>query len=345
MLMDKMTLFLIVFFFVINLILLINFEFFSKKINIFDKPDNHLKNHKKKTSLLGGTIIFFNTIIFFSINLFFNNSLVDFENNRIISFLFIIFSFYSIGFYDDLKKIIPNIKLILILFSSCIAIIYNPDLALNLIKISFLEKDYFMNEFSIPFTVLCFALLANAFNMFDGIDLQLILFSIYIFLIFIFKGVLPIFSIIITITLIFILILNYKNKIFLGDSGAFILSGIIGFILIDQYQNEEIFFSSDEIFVILMVPGIDMLRLFISRIYKKQNPFFGDLNHLHHILKNKFKGVIKTNFILMLFYSIPFIGLIAGFETYFIFGIYSLLYILIIKYSLSNKKNIKYKLN
>ena len=48
MLMDKMTLFLIVFFFVINLILLINFEFFSKKINIFDKPDNHLKNHKKK---------------------------------------------------------------------------------------------------------------------------------------------------------------------------------------------------------------------------------------------------------------------------------------------------------
>ena len=72
-------------------------------------------------------------------------------------------------------------------------------------------------------------------------------------------------------------IFNYKNKIFLGDSGAFILSGIIGFILIDQYQNEENFFSSDEIFVILMVPGIDMLRLFISRIYKKQNPFFGDL--------------------------------------------------------------------
>ena len=37
----------------------------------------------------------------------------------------------------------------------------------------------------------------------------------------------------------------------------------------------------------MMLPGIDMLRLFLERILKK-NPFKGDRNHLHHLfyLKN-----------------------------------------------------------
>ena len=56
-----------------------------------------------------------------------------------------------------------------------------------------------------------------------------------------------------------------------------------------------------------MVPGIDMLRLFMTRIYNKKNPFKGDLNHLHHLLKNKFNNLLKTNlmfnvFILLIFH-------------------------------------------
>ncbi len=331
---DKVTLFLVLFFLILNSILLLNFDFISKKINIFDDPDNRLKKHKKKTSLLGGSIIVLNVIVFFLINLLLKNSLIDFELTKIISFLFIIFSFYLVGIYDDVKKIIPKIKLLFIIFSSLVAILYDRDLGLNLVEISFIEKNYSLSHFSVPFTVLCFALLANAFNMFDGIDLQLILFSIFVFAIFLFKSVLMIFSFIILINLFFVLFLNYKNKIFLGDSGAFVLSGIIGFILIDQYENNIEFFLTDEIFIILMVPGIDMLRLFIFRIYKKQNPFSGDLNHLHHILKRKFKSIVKTNFVLSLFYLIPFICLIIGFKTYLIFSVYCLIYISIISYSL-----------
>ena len=37
-----------------------------------------------------------------------------------------------------------------------------------------------------------------------------------------------------------------------------------------------------------MIPGLDMLRLFLSRIINKKNPFFGDLNHFHHLLIKKF---------------------------------------------------------
>ena len=100
--------------------------------------------------------------------------------------------------------------------------------------------------------------------------------------------------------MIFIYILNFKKKLFLGDSGAFLLSGIIGFIFVNKYNNDP-FFYSDEIFILLMVPGIDMLRLFMTRIYNKKNPFKGDLNHMHHLLKKKYENIIKTNFVLSLF--------------------------------------------
>ena len=131
--------------------------------------------------------------------------------------------------------------------------------------------------------------------------------------------------------LIFIYILNFKNKLFLGDNGAFLLSGIIGFIFVNKYNNDPLFFSSDEIFLILMVPGIDMLRLFTVRIINKKNPFKGDLNHMHHLLKKKYKNIIKTNFVLSLFYLIPFLCLIAGFKTYLILCIYCIIYISFLK--------------
>ena len=38
----------------------------------------------------------------------------------------------------------------------------------------------------------------------------------------------------------------------------------------------------EEIFIIMMVPGLDMFRLFIQRLLNK-NPF-GDRNHIHHLL-------------------------------------------------------------
>ncbi len=320
------SLYTILFFFILNCIFFFNLRFISKKIRIFDEPDNKLKKHKIKVSLLGGTFIFVNVSLFFLINFFSKDSIIDLTNEEIITFLLILFSFYVIGIYDDIKRIMPNFKLLLIILSTLIITYLYPDSKIDILKVTFFEHDYNFDEYSIPFTILSFALLANALNMFDGINLQLILFSIFTFLIFIFKGIFLNFSLIILVCLFSLLILNYKNKIFLGDSGAFIISGILGFILINQYNNNPSFFKSDEIFIILMVPGIDMLRLFIFRIYKKTNPFRGDLKHLHHLIKNRFKNIILVNLIIALFYIIPFILLLSGVKTYLILLIYCLIY-------------------
>ena len=37
----------------------------------------------------------------------------------------------------------------------------------------------------------------------------------------------------------------------------------------------------------MMVPGVDMFRLFLMRILSKKNPFSPDRNHIHHLLLNK----------------------------------------------------------
>ncbi|MBD1162850.1 hypothetical protein IDG48_04760 [Pelagibacterales bacterium SAG-MED12] len=311
---------------------MINFDSISKKIKVFDNPDKKLKIHKKKTSLLGGTILIINFILFFIINLLFQNIFFELTNKEISFFLFLVISFYLIGLYDDIYKIIPNLKLFLVIASTFLVVIFYPEFSLKLIKISFIEKNYFFNQLSIPFTILSFALLANAFNMFDGIDLQLIIYSIFIFLFFLFKDIFLILSLVILISLLFLFYLNLKKKIFLGDSGAFALSGIVGFIFVYNYNNDPLFISSDEIFLLLMVPGIDMLRLFTMRIYRKKNPFKGDLNHLHHLLKQKYENILKVNFILSLFYTIPFIFLLVGVKSYVILSIYCVMYIYSLKY-------------
>ena len=316
----------VLFFLVLNFIFFSNFNYISKKIGIFDKPDNKLKRHKKKISLLGGTLIFLNVLIFCLLNFYLDNSILELSNNDVIFFLFIVISFYVIGIYDDIKRIMPNFKLLLIILSIFIVIFLYPNLKIEILKVSFFEHDYNLNKYSIPFTILSFALLANALNMFDGINLQLILFSFFMFIIFILKGIFLNFLLVILICLFFLLILNYKNKIFLGDSGAFILSGIISFILINQYNNNPNFFLTDEIFIILMVPGLDMFRLFIFRLYRRKNPFKGDLKHLHHLIKAKYENIITVNFIISLFYIIPFIFLFSGVKTYNILAIYSLIY-------------------
>jgi UDP-GlcNAc:undecaprenyl-phosphate GlcNAc-1-phosphate transferase len=93
---------------------------------------------------------------------------------------------------------------------------------------------------------------------------------------------------------------NLKSKIFLGDSGNYFLSTLFASLIIlnnNNYNN----FLAEEIFIMLMLPGIDMLRLFFIRIKNKKNPLIGDRKHLHHLLFKKFNKNITTLIYFILF--------------------------------------------
>tara|TARA_B100000989_G_scaffold298764_1_gene289693 strand:+ start:10868 stop:11869 length:1002 start_codon:yes stop_codon:yes gene_type:complete len=315
-----------------NIIFFLKFDDISKIFNIIDKPDGKLKRHKEKVSLLGGFIIISNLYLIIFLCYFLDIQNLIFEENFIYIILILSSVFFSIGIIDDLKSLNPNLKLTLIIISIALISFLFPDINLKVVKISFLEKNYYFNNFSYFFIILSYALLLNAFNMFDGINLQLILFCSFIFCLFIFKGFVPFFFTLMLIPMIILGILNFRNKIFLGDSGSYLLGGMIGTSFIYQYKNFENFFYGDEIFLILFVPAIDMLRLFILRLFNKKNPFKGDLNHLHHLVNNFTNNQNKTIILTLILCIIPATLLIFKLNSIFVLIINLIIYISLIFY-------------
>ena len=95
--------------------------------------------------------------------------------------------------------------------------------------------------------------------------------------------------ILILFSIIFFLYLNLKKKVFLGDSGANLLSVIIAMLFIKNF-NINYLFKSDEILMIMLLPGLEIIRVFYLRISNKKNPFKADRNHLHYLILDKFKA-------------------------------------------------------
>jgi hypothetical protein len=92
---------------------------------------------------------------------------------------------------------------------------------------------------------------------------------------------------------------NYRNKIFLGNSGASLLSGYFIYLLIsiNSVSNVDVF----QIISAPLIMGIDMIRLFVERIINKKNIFDRDNNHFHHILLKNFK--LKKSISIYMFLS------------------------------------------
>ena len=257
---------------------------------------------------------------------------VIFEDNFLYIVSVLSFLFYFIGFVDDFKNLSPNLKLFLIIISIILVTLFFPELKLEYIKISFLYKDYVFGDYAFIFIILSFALLANAINMFDGINLQLISYTLFIFLIFIINSYLPLFFILLSICFIFLGILNYKNKVFIGDGGCYLISSIIGCTFIYQYKNFSNYLYGDQIFIILLIPAIDMFRLFLVRLINKKNPFRGDLNHLHHIIDRFIKNKNLTVIITLNLCILPTLLMYLGIQTYFILAISLLIYFSLISF-------------
>ena len=172
---------------IFNIIIFFYFDKIEKKIKIYDHPDKIRKFHKNSTPILGGAIIFSSFIIIFIYEYFFNNNdlaqLGFYKKNILLFFIFSLLIFFTYLF-DDIKGIKPNLKLTLLSIFITFYLILDSSLILSNLKIKFIGEIIFLNSFSIFFTLLCFLLFINAFNMFDGINLQCVSYSLLIFIVF-----------------------------------------------------------------------------------------------------------------------------------------------------------------
>ena len=243
-------------------------------------------------------------------------------------FIFTSLIIFFIGLFDDKYNLSPNYKFLFLFIAIFIALNFDDNLIITTIKISFFDRVINLNEFSLIFTCFCFLIFINAFNMFDGINLQA---SIYSIIILTFITIIYVNSLFIKILLIFLICysyLNYKNKSFLGDNGSLLISFLIGYIFIKLYNNEKIIFV-DEVFIYMMIPGLDLIRLVFKRIINKKNPLRGDRNHLHHLISSKFSLSKSTIIVQFLIFS-PLFLLYLNVEPIFIILITICCYILLV---------------
>ena len=156
--------------------------------------------------------------------------------------------------------------------------------------------------------------------MYDGINLQSGPYFFGVYSYFLYKFGVNIFFLMILFFLIIFVLLNAKGKIFFGNSGIYLISFITAYIMIKQYNNLEVI-SIEEIFLIMCIPGYDMLRLFLSRCYQIRSPFSSDRNHIHHIIL-KTRSVYFTQAFLFILNLVPiFIGSFIGYNYAVIFSL------------------------
>ena len=317
----------------LNLFLVMNIKIISKLINLYDFPDKRLKTHKKKISLIGGTIVMFNIFFLLFIDFAIQIKFFDFfqSTTEIFSFLAVLLLFFILGFYDDKYKIKPYVKFFLSILISIFYVFTNKNIIVDSFSISIYEYRIFLEVFSVLFTVFCIIVLINSLNFYDGINGQLLIFFLIMFSYLLLKTNRFEFYSLIIIIILFCLFLNLSNQMFLGDNGVYVMSTILITSIIYEHNVYKNFIYADEIFFLLLLPGIDLIRLTVVRLINGKNPFYGDRNHIHHLLIKRY-SVLFSNFILF-FLSILPILLYNNFHLsfYAIFSIFLIIYVFLIK--------------
>lgn len=303
----------------LNLVMFKYYKRIAQIINIYDLPLSKRKIHTKKTPLIGGVmllvnIIFINIVYFFFKDIYFSDLNKIFRNyNEYFFFLFSSLIIFLIGIYDDKKNLNANLKFVLFFLTLTLSIQLDQNLLLETIAIKSWNININLFEFSSFFTVCCFLLYINAANMYDGINLQSgpYFFGIYSYILY--QYGFNSFFLTILIFLIIFCLLNAKGKLFFGNSGVYFISFMTSYIMVKQFNNFQ-FISIEEIFLIMCMPGYDMLRLFLVRLYQKQSPFTSDRNHIHHIILRTRSVYFAQIFIFILTFLPIFIGSIIGYD-------------------------------
>ena len=274
----------------IKFLLIVIFHYVINKIFIlknFLLDQQNISPHKKKvlSSLktpLSGGFIFIISIIFLNLNL----------GNVLLYSLFIL---YLVGIASDIDYI-SSARIRLFFQTLCIlfCIILN-DLSLKNLSIELLNQLLEIKIFNIIILTLCLLILINGFNFLDGINTLVVgnfiicILSLYyvsdsnklILDFIIIKNLL----IILTVIYIF----NFFGKSFLGDSGTYSMSFLIGILSINFAYDNYLVISPYFIACLLWYPAIENLFTITRRLFFSKEISKPDNLHLHHLLFNRIK--------------------------------------------------------
>lgn len=317
---------------ILQIIIYVKSNKISSYLSLYDLPDYERKIHTAPVSSIGG-IPFFLFTFFILYN--FKNDL-DFNTINIVGLLIIFSGSFILGLLDDIYNLSSLSRIVFSLLIFFIGVFFCEYLIISNLYFEIINMSLDITNYAIPFTVLCFLVCQNALNMFDGINGASGFFATFVIIVltyfsngsgyqFVIISILP--------TLLVFLFFNCQGKIFLGNNGTYIYSSIIAALIILIYKDISQtlnILSVELIFFILIIPGLDMIRLFLVRIYNEKNPFTADKNHLHHILLENY-GLKNAQIILIVIFLSQLLFLLININVNLLIFLYSFLYLLIIQ--------------
>jgi UDP-GlcNAc:undecaprenyl-phosphate/decaprenyl-phosphate GlcNAc-1-phosphate transferase len=259
---------------------------------IYDVPDER-KTHNYPVSSLGGIAIFSGLILSMLLVSDFNN--YNSELQYYVAGLFVIF---ILGLIDDIfilkawKKTLGQLAVAAVLTLKAGLLVTNLHGFLGMYALTHTESVYISF-----FTII---LLINAFNLLDGVDglaasiglVACLFFGVF----FLINNVLPyaVLAFSIAGALLAFLMYNFPPaKIFMGDSGSTLIGLICSMLAIKFVENPAIqvnlagYATPAIAFGFLLIPLMDVLRVFALRIARGKSPLVPDRSHFHHLLQNK----------------------------------------------------------
>lgn len=262
--------------FTLSITLILNFIATKKKF-LVDKKFNLHKSFATSNliPITGGLIFFISCLIFFSS-----------DNNYFKIFLFLIF---FIGFLSDTNYIFSPLKRFLLQTFIVLIFIYINQTFINSIRIPFVDDLIENILFKYFLTLFCFLVLMNGANFIDGVNTLLLgyfLSLLLISLLVIKKLDLSIdiqnFEILI-IAMGIIFIFNFFGKLLSGDGGAYLISFISGYFLI-EFVNLTISVSPYFVACLLWYPAYECLFSIIRKKISKKSVTDPDNKHLHQLI-------------------------------------------------------------
>ena len=293
--------------FLLVLILFLNKFLLNKNILLNDTGDIHQKlASRSKVPLTGGIFIFLGFFYFLESNIY--------------SFILSVFTILILGIFSDLKLIkSASTRFILqILLVICFTI-FN-DIQITDTRIDFLDIILKNNLTNYLFLSFCILIVINGSNFIDGMNTLTVgyylLISIVIYYLSLNQSIiLKEFSLVHLLFLLSIIfIFNFINKIYLGDSGSYLLGFSFAIFLIDIYNLNS---SISPFFIILLLwyPCFENLFSIIRKNILNKSPMHPDKYHFHQLI---FSFLIKR-FKLKIFTANVFTAQLINFYNLLIF--------------------------
>ena len=277
----------ILFFSILGLGVILSYVSIKKKLFLNLSGDIHQKFVSfESVPLLGGIILILTSYFY-----------IDLSN---FIFIFSILFIFCIGFLSDIKKInSPKLRLFLQILTVYACVHFS---SILVPPTNILLLDYLLGNasFQIAFTIFCILVVINGYNFIDGVNTSLIGYCLIICssLYYLELDGIQVSQILDLNSLMFVLlalfILNFFNKLYLGDSGSYLLGLLFTIYLIDTYQINE---SMSSLFIIslLWYPAFENLFSILRKIKFSISPINPDTNHLHQLVFFHLKQIFDSN--------------------------------------------------